>query len=149
MPVSVRLKGLKPDLTALQADTALSARLRLRRRELGLLQVEAARLMGVNEWTYTNWEKAYYEPLDRFYPAIIGFLGYEPWPEPTTLGEALQAERRRRGLPVKRAAALVGVDEGTWSRWERGEWKPMTRARDVIDAFLQLSTKAVFPGEVR
>lgn len=105
--------------------------------------------MGVNEWTYTNWEKAYYEPVDRFYPAIIAFLGYEPWPAPETLGEAMRAERRRRGLPLKRAAALVGVDEGTWMRWERGECKLLTRARNVIDAFLQLSTKDVFPAAVR
>jgi hypothetical protein len=41
------------------------------------------------------------------YPAIIAFLGYEPWSEPKTVPEALLAERRRRGLSIKRAAQAI------------------------------------------
>ena len=95
------------------------------------------------------WERGVREPFDKFYPAIIRFLGYEPWDTPRTLAEALVVERRRRGLPVKRAAAEIGVDEGTWLRWERGEWKPTALTLPAIDRFLGLACKVQFPGEVR
>ena len=76
--------------------------------------------------------------MDRFYPALIGFLGCEPWPEPQTLGQRLQAERRRRGLTIDRAAALLGVDEGTLGRWETGEWNVHShRCRKLLAEFLE------------
>lgn len=75
--------------------------------------------------------------MDRFYLALIAFLGYEPWSEPETLGERLKAERRRRGLAVSRAAALHGLDEGTWLRRESGEWNVhSTRCLNIIATFL-------------
>ncbi len=54
-----------------------------------------------------NWEKGENEPTDRFYPAIIAFLGYEPWEELVILGEQLREARRRRGLSAKRARRLA------------------------------------------
>ena len=52
----------------------------------------------------------------HFYPAILRFVDFKPWPEPTTLGEALLRERRLRGLRVDQIAAIIGADEGTWRR---------------------------------
>lgn len=103
----------------------------------------------MNLWTYIHWENGHTEPADRFYPGVIEFLGYEPWTEPMTLGAALRAERRRRGLAISGAALLVGVDEGTFGRWERGEWKPTRLTLPAIDAFLRISSKDSFPEEVR
>jgi transcriptional regulator with XRE-family HTH domain len=148
LPVGVELKAKKPDPAPIEGD-GIDAQLRRRRRELGLLQIEAAAIVGVNLWTYMNWEKGRHEPTDPHYPGICRFLGYEPWPEPITLADALRAERRRRGLAVNRAAELCRVDEGTWLRWERSEWKPMGRTCGVIDAFLGVSVRDQFPSEVR
>jgi transcriptional regulator with XRE-family HTH domain len=146
--VLVRLKAAKPEVLAMKGDT-LGARLRRRRRELGLHQSEAARVIGCDAKSYMWWERDIKLPFAHFYPSIIRFLGYEPWPEPATLTEALRAERRRRGLGVKSAAPLIGVDEGTWLRWERGEWKPSGRTLAKIDQFLAISTRATYPGDVR
>ena len=81
------------------------------------------------------WERDVRVPVVSFYPAIIRFLDGEPWPEPTTLPERLLAERRRRGFTLASAAEAVGVDEGTYRRWESGEQQPQSRAVPLIDAF--------------
>ncbi|WP_293372379.1 helix-turn-helix transcriptional regulator [Phenylobacterium sp.] len=83
------------------------------------------------------------------YPAIIQYLGREPWAEPQSLGAALLAERRRRGIEVLKAAALVGVGEGTWRRWERGEWKPGRQKLPALDQLLGYTIAERFPSEVR
>jgi transcriptional regulator with XRE-family HTH domain len=44
-------------------------------------------------------------------------------PRPT-LGQLLQGWRAESGLNQKEAADLAGVNQGTWSRWERGEMMP-------------------------
>jgi hypothetical protein len=86
-----------------------------------LKQTEAAAHIGVIEATIVHWEGGTL-PYDRMYPAIIAFLGYEPWEEPKTLEAQLQAERRRRGIAAKAAARLLNVDEGTYARWEQRRW---------------------------
>ena len=68
--------------------------------------------------------------------AIIQYLGYEPWPVPSSLPDKLISERRRRGLSVKRAARQMGVDEGTWTRWERGDRIPNMVPHSGVGKFL-------------
>jgi DNA-binding transcriptional regulator YiaG len=65
----------------------------------------------------------------RSFPAIFGFLGYDPFPAPTTVSEKIAAKRRELGWSIKEAAKRIGVDEGTFSRWENGEWKPACQAK--------------------
>jgi transcriptional regulator with XRE-family HTH domain len=92
--------------------------------------------MSVNERTVSGWERNQ-EPLVGHYPAIIAFLGREPWPEPKTLPERLVAGRRRRGLTIDAAAACLGVDPSTWWWWESGR-KPHRRAdRMRLDEFIR------------
>jgi len=148
MPVSARLRGRKPELVALEGDS-LGAHLRRRRRELRLRRVDAAKLVGADEKTLMWWERDQREPIVSLYPGILAFLGYEPWPEPQSLRDALLAERRRRGINLAQAAELVGVDEGTWRRWETGEWKPMSRAAGVLSELLGYPIKRRFPAEAR
>lgn len=105
-----------------------------RRRELELTRTEAAIDLGVSWKTLMWWERNEREPFVSFYPAIIAWLGHEPWAEPITLAEALLAERRRRGVEIRKAAALIGV--GTWRRWEGGEWKPTKRVLPAIENLL-------------
>jgi len=132
--VAVSLKAEKPEAKALQADT-LGAKLKRRRLELGLRQIDTARAMGVNQHSIMDWENGK-EPTDRQYPVIIRFLGQEPWPKPKSLGERLQAQRRRLGLSVKRAATLINVDEGTFGRWEANESTSIASHRARIETFL-------------
>ena len=148
MSVPVVLKGRKREPAPIQGDS-LGSRLRRRRRELGVCRVDAAMLIGADEKSLMWWERDERLPIVSAYPAIIEFLGYEPWPEPRCLGDALLAERRRRGLEIRKAAALIGVDEGTWRRWELGEWKPTHRSLPALDQLMDASVADLFPGDVR
>ena len=84
----------------------LGDHLRKRRLDLGLLQKEIAKEIGVNKSTITNWELNHNYPELRFIPAIIEFLGY--WPLITQLTilasrsllHALDKGLVRRSLPV-------------------------------------------------
>jgi transcriptional regulator with XRE-family HTH domain len=95
-----------------------------RRLEQSLTQAQAGIELGTDAWTVGNWEKGKTSPAIRYFPAIFRFLGYDPFPEPKTLPEKLLAKRRALGLSVKKAAALVGVDEGTFASWEQARRVP-------------------------
>ena len=142
------LKALRPDLAVLQGDN-LGSRIRRRRRELELDRRAAAAVLGVDEKSLASWERDEWPPTIAIYPSLVRFLGYEPWPQPRTLAEALLAERRRRGLVLKQAAKQIGVDEGTLGSWERGEWKPTRLTAPAISAWLGIDVRATFPRDVR
>jgi hypothetical protein len=46
-------------------------------------------VLGVNPWTVINWETERFDPPIRSMPAILTFLGYDPFPLPITVGERL------------------------------------------------------------
>ncbi len=117
------MRAKRPEVVALEGES-LGKQLQRRRRELGLQQVEVAAILGCHPKSILLWERDERVPADRMYPALIKHLGYEPWPEPQTLGERLRAERLRRGLSRKHAAEVIGVDEGTLWWWESGRWTP-------------------------
>jgi len=81
--------------------------------ELRLLQREAANRIGVDVFSLLNWEKGKTEPVIRFWPGIIAFLGHDPSPLPVTLGDHVRAERRRRGCSLALLARECSFDQGT------------------------------------
>lgn len=101
-----------------------------------MFQREVAERLRVGQFTYLSWEKDRARPGVRYWCAIIGFLGYDPNPEPLTLGERLQAKRRALGLSVAEAAQRLRVDEGTFGRWERENREPIARHISAVAAFL-------------
>ena len=134
--VPVRIFARKPEVVALERGT-LGSKLKRRRRELGLRQKEVARSLGVGHNTLVDWERDQAVPKVTHYPAIIAFLGFEPWPQPETLGEKLRAERYRRGWSIAHSAACLGVDEGTFGAWERGRRKPTSTSRLIYLPFIR------------
>jgi len=113
----IELNGQKTKPFAEQPVT-LGGHLRKRRLELGLFQREVAKLLASDSHSVTEWEKDHAKPGIRFWPAIIAFLGYDPYPEPRTLGERLQAKRRALGFTIAETARWLEVDEGTFGKWE-------------------------------
>jgi transcriptional regulator with XRE-family HTH domain len=93
--------------------------------------------LGVTTDTYLLWERDRTKPEARYYPRIFAFLGYNPLPPPTTLGDQLKHKRLELGLTLRAAARLIGANEGTLARWETGEWKPRM-SRMKVDAFLAM-----------
>jgi transcriptional regulator with XRE-family HTH domain len=120
-----------------ESPRTLAEHLRKRRIEQGLIQKEVAKQLGVNTWTYILWEQDRSTPTIRYYPSIFAFLGYDPFPAPRSLSEQIATKRRRLGLSFREVAHLLGVDEGTVSRWESGEWQPR-RSEQAVETFLAL-----------
>jgi transcriptional regulator with XRE-family HTH domain len=131
----ITLKALKPKETDFEPQT-FGEHVRKRRLELRLTQKQVAERLGVNPWTVLNWEKDHTEPPIEFMPAIIRFLGYDPFPEPETIPERLLAKRRTMGWSIREAAQQLGVDEGTWGGWERGMTIHNGRHQARVDALL-------------
>lgn len=117
--------------------------MRKKRLEMGLMQKEVAAQFGVNTWTILNWEKGHSEPPIAALPAIVRFLGYDPYPEPKTVSEHLFAKRREMGWSIKEAAQELKVDPGTWANWERGQTILYRHHRSLIARMLGLSTDAL------
>lgn len=106
--------------------------------ELGLTQAQAAARLGVNPWTVLNWETDRCNPPIQSMPAILGFLRYDPFPPPTTLGERLLQTRRRQGWSTREAARQLGVDRTTWNDWEAGKMILYRRHRTKVARLLGL-----------
>lgn len=126
----VRLKGQKPLPEAYPrelrriGDHRIGDHIRKRRLDLRLRQKDVARLLGTNVNTVTNWEVGRNEPVLRYLPGVVRFLGYAPWTADGGLPERLKAYRKLHGLSQKRLAGLMGVDPSTVWHWERGQSRP-------------------------
>lgn len=110
---------------------------------LRLTQKQVAKQIRVNSWTVLNWEKGHTEPSIESMPAVVQFLGYDPFPGPKTLPEQLLAKRRAMGWSINEAALQLGVDEGTWGDWERGEIIHFRRHRVLVARLLGLAPEEI------
>lgn len=99
---------------------------------LGILQKDVARLIGVTALTVKNWELGQTEPEIRYGPAIIDFLGYLPISAKRNLPERLAAYRWIHGYSQEKAAAYLGVDETTWRKWEAGLSRPSSASMALL-----------------
>ncbi len=129
----VRLKSRKP-LSPLYPKKLKTwgERLRKRRLDLGLLQKEVAKIIGVTTDSVCYWENNRAEPEIRYLPKIIAFLGYAPEMEAQTPGEQIVAARKLRGMSQKELARELGVDPGTLGRWERDERRPGKKSEEIL-----------------
>ncbi len=105
------LKTLKP-VTYERTPQTLGEYLKKRRAELCLFQRDLRKRFKLEKETYANWEKDRCYPAMKHWPGIIAFLGFDPSPAPSTIGEQLLAYRRRHGLSRKTLAADLAVDDG-------------------------------------
>lgn len=119
-----------------KAPNSLGEHLRKRRMDLGLYQRDVASKIGATACSVWNWEAGLNEPENRFLPAILAFLGYDPRPAGLTLGERLVALRKGKGWSQKTAAGALGVDPTTLARWERNEQAPWGPYVKLVADFL-------------
>ena len=116
--------------------STLGEHLLRRRMELGLRQKDVGGLFKVDAFTVLNWEKDKTIPATWYLPRIVAFLGYDPLPPPQTFGERIIAVRRRLGIPRKKLALRLGVDEGALKRWEEDRMTPRGSCLSKIHRFL-------------
>lgn len=91
-------------------------------------------MLKVSPETVLHWEKDTHVPPDTYWPTILSYLGYDPHAptETATLADGLKAWRRVRGLSIKQAARSQGVDEGTWSQWEKGRSLKLQAHKTIV-----------------
>ena len=75
------------------------------------------------------------EPVVKYYPKIMEFLGYCPVRYANTFGDLLLLYRTHRGLSLKQLAKKLEVDSGTISRWESDDRNPYKKHQDRINNF--------------
>jgi transcriptional regulator with XRE-family HTH domain len=117
---------------------SLGEHLKKRRKELGLLQREAAAQMGVNTFTYLNWEKGKTKPVPSQFRPVVAFLGYDPPPAPTSLAERVEAKRRSLGTTLDQVAQYLGWDPASLYRYLKGVWRLPPERADALERFLDL-----------
>ena len=96
----------------------LGEHLKRRRLQLHLMQADLAYRLGVHLESLKNWERGVTNPIIRYIPRILEFLGYDPESEPTLTSQRLIHVRRRLGLTQKAFAKLISTDAVTLYRWE-------------------------------
>lgn len=121
--------------------------LRKRRLDLGLLQKEVAKEIGVTACTIQYWETNRVPPALRFRLRIAEFLGYDAYDQSTTesMHQRLRAHRERLGLSRKKLAALLGTDPSNLGGWETGKHRPTKKSLAIIDNFLMSNTPLESP----
>ena len=93
----------------------------------------------MTESAVTNWELNRVTPYFTYLPRIIAFLGYTPSPYDKVsdnLIKRIKLYRQVHGLSQEKFAKLIGVDETTVAKWERGEHEPLKK---IIKRFSMLS----------
>lgn len=138
--VPLRLKSQKPKDYS-ETPTRLGEHLKKRRRELGLLQREAAARMGILTETYANWEKGKTEPVAAQFRPVVQFLGYDPTPAPKTLAERLEAKRQTLGVTRAQVARHLGWDPGSLSKYLSGTWRLNSGRAGELESFLGMDAK--------
>ncbi len=121
MGVPVTLKSLR-NKDYSKIPKTLGEHLKKRRRELGLLQREAAEQMEIDTWAHLNWEKDKTVPVAARFRPVLGSSAM-PMPEPTTLAKRLEAKRRTLGATFEQVARYLGWDPGTLTRYLNGTWR--------------------------
>jgi DNA-binding XRE family transcriptional regulator len=118
----------------------LGEHLKKGRKELGLFQREAAEQMGIETWTYINWEKDKTAPVAARFRPVVEFLGYDPTPEAKTLRERLETKRRTLGVTFDQMAKHLGWDRATLTRYLNGTWRMPPARAEALERLLSATT---------
>jgi transcriptional regulator with XRE-family HTH domain len=132
------LKAKRPESEAYPAELkTYGDHMRAKRLGLGLPQRQVADEVGVDETSVVNWEGNRTTPAVRLIPRIIRFLGYCPYTPGLPLPCQLKIWRQSSGLSQEKAARALGVDEGTWRRWEAGSRQPSPEHFSRLTALIE------------
>ncbi|NJO32214.1 MAG: helix-turn-helix domain-containing protein [Rhodospirillales bacterium] len=92
--------------------------------------------MGVNVWTYLNWETDQTAPCVAYMPLVVRYLGDDPFGRAETFGGWVRAARRRRGWTRRELGKRLALNSSTIKQWETGECRPRRRNMAKVEAVL-------------
>lgn len=111
--------------------------LRKRRLELHLLQNQVAKRIGVHKASIQNWERGLGKPMIKHLPAIIQFLGYDPFATPEAFPAKLVHLRRKLGMTQEDLAQVLAVNPCSIGRWEGGQGLPPPKTMAAIQTLFK------------
>lgn len=116
----------------------IGQKLRNKRLELGILQKDVAKFIGVSDDTITFWENERVAPQVQYYPKIIQFLGYYPFQKDlATPGGKIRYFRFVKGLSYKKFGKLLGVHSSTLCSWENHKHRPPKKSINLLNFLLK------------
>jgi len=131
----VTLKARRPSANYPKKLETLGDHIKSRRLTLKLFQRQVADELGTDETTLFRWEHNMVWPQIHYFPQILKFLGYDPFPASVTLADKLRAARRRLGLTQTAFAEQLEVDPVTLRKWEQDKAHPNRRSLKKIKKF--------------
>ena len=118
----------------------LGDHIKSRRLALGLFQRQVADELVTDETTMFRWEHNMAQPQIRYFPRILKFLAYDPFPPAVSLAENLRAARRRLGSTQTGFAERLGIDPTTLRKWEQGRARPNRGSLKIIKKLVSRTT---------
>jgi DNA-binding XRE family transcriptional regulator len=94
-------------------------------------------MFSVTVPTITAWEVGRVEPKVSYLPRIVAFIGYDPFPKGSSLGERLRAKRKRQGLTQYQLADRLGIYKRTITLVETGKEMTNKRALAAVRKFVE------------
>jgi len=126
-------QSTKRPLKTIENPQVIGEHIKNRRMQLKLFQSDVAKIFDVCEDSITGWENGRSVPQIQYYPKLIDFLGYNPFPvETETLGGRIKKYRIEYGLSHKKLGERIGVDASTVGAWEDNEHVPLAKFLRVI-----------------
>ena len=134
----IELKTVRPS-QSIENPQVIGEHIKNRRLQLKLTQADVAKVFEICEDSITGWENGRSEPQIQFYPKIIKFLGYNPFPvNIETLAGRIKNYRITQGLSHKKFGQKIGVDASTISTWEEGKHKPTSKMTKILEEIINL-----------
>jgi len=130
-------QSAKVPLKTIENPQVIGEHLKNRRMQLKLFQSDVAKIFDVCEDSITGWENGRSIPQIQYYPKLIEFLGYNPFPvETETLGGRMKNFRILNGLSQEDLAIKMRVNESTIFSWEKGNHSPFPKKKKLLDELL-------------
>lgn len=131
----VEIKAKRQHSKSIDNPQVIGDHIRNRRIALNFLQADIAKIFDVSEDSITGWESGRSVPQIQFYPKIIEFLDYNPFPfETETLGERIRKYRFEHGLSHRKFGHMLGIDASTIGAWEKNEHVPISSQKNLTVA---------------
>jgi len=118
----------------------LGDHIKSKRLALGLFQRQVADELGTDETTLFRWERSTAQPQIHYFPRILKFLGYDPFPIPVSLADKLRGARKTIGFTQTMFAEWLGIDPTTLRKWEQGRARPNSRSLKIVKTLVSRTT---------
>jgi DNA-binding XRE family transcriptional regulator len=103
--------------------------IRKHRLDLGIRQIDVAKMIACDEMSIVNWEEGYRSPRVNQMAGVVEFLGFDPYLKGDTMAHRLVNHRQARGMAQKKFAQQIGLGRELGGRRANANWAICNRGR--------------------